>query len=46
MIKVAGQGKYLYRAVDSTGETIDFMLSSTRDAAAAKRLLQRALEKQ
>jgi IS6 family transposase len=34
LIKVRGQWKYLYRAVDSTGETIDFLLSEQRDAAA------------
>ena len=33
----------LYRAVDSLGNTIDFFLSSTRDAPAAKRFLQKAL---
>jgi len=34
---------YLYRAVDSAGDTIDFLLSSNRDAQAAKRFFQRAL---
>lgn len=34
---------YLYRAVDSRGETIDFLLSAKRDAAAAKRFLRKAL---
>ena len=41
--RVAGKWTYLYRAVDSTGATIDFLLSATRDAAAAKRFLQSAL---
>jgi transposase-like protein len=36
-IRVAGQLNFLYRAVDSTGATIDFWLSADRDAAAAKR---------
>ena len=36
-IKVKGQDRYLYRAVDSTGQTIDFLLTAKRDAAAAKR---------
>ncbi|MNI02828.1 hypothetical protein D3C73_557180 [compost metagenome] len=36
-IKVKGQWKYLYRAVDSMGKTIDFMLSENRDMPAAKR---------
>jgi hypothetical protein len=34
---------YLYRAVDSTGATIDFLLSAKRDAAAAERFLAKAL---
>src|SRR5437764_13939736 len=42
-VRVAGQWTYLYRAVDSTGETIDFMLSPKRDAIAAKHFLQLAL---
>jgi transposase, IS6 family len=33
----------LYRAVDSTGATIDFLLSAKRDAAAAERFLAKAL---
>ena len=42
-VRVAGVWTYLYRAVDSTGETIDFMLSPKRDAVAAKYFLQMAL---
>ena len=42
-IKVKGQERFLYRAVDSTGQTIDFLLTAQRDAAAAKRFLRRAL---
>ena len=42
-IRVKGKWVYLYRAVDSTGATIDFLLSARRDAAAAKRFLQKAL---
>ena len=42
-VRVAGQWTYLYRAVDSTGETIDFLLSSKRDAVAAKHFLQIAM---
>ncbi len=41
--KVAGKWTYLYRAVDSTGATLDFLLSAKRDALAAKRFLQKAL---
>ncbi|MGP2408159.1 IS6 family transposase [Yersinia sp. 2553 StPb PI] len=32
-IKVKGQWKYLYRAVDSSGQTLDFLLTAKRDAA-------------
>src|SRR6201981_3108143 len=42
-VRVKGKWVYLYRAVDSTGATIDFLLSAHRDAAAAKRLFQRAV---
>jgi transposase-like protein len=42
-LRVAGKWTYLYRAVDSTGDTIDFLLSSKRDAAAAKHFFQKAL---
>ena len=42
-IKVKGNWRYLYRAVDSKGNTIDFYLSSTRNAKAAKRFLGKAL---
>ena len=42
-VKVAGRWAYLYRAVDSAGETIEFMLSPKRDLAAAKLFLRFAL---
>jgi transposase, IS6 family len=42
-IKVKGHDRYLYRAVDSTGQTIEFLLTAKRDAAAAKRFLRKAL---
>jgi transposase, IS6 family len=42
-IKVKGEDKYLYRAVDSTGQTIDFLLTAKRDATAAKRFFRKAL---
>ncbi|MBE7121961.1 IS6 family transposase [Bacillus cereus] len=42
-IKVKGQWIYLYRAVDSEGNTIDFYLSETRDTKAAKRFFKKAL---
>jgi IS6 family transposase len=40
-LRVKGQEKYLYRAVDSTGQTIDFLLTAKRDAAAAERFFQK-----
>jgi transposase, IS6 family len=42
-VKVAGTWAYLYRAVDSAGETIEFMLSPKRDLIAAKLFLRLAL---
>jgi transposase, IS6 family len=42
-INVKGRDRFLYRAVDSTGQTIDFLLTDRRDAAAAKRFFRRAL---
>jgi IS6 family transposase len=41
-IKVKGEIRYLYRAVDSTGQTIDFLLTAKRDKSSAKRFFQRA----
>ena len=42
-VRVKGKWTYLYRAVDSAGATIDFLLTARRDAAAAKRFFQKAL---
>src|SRR3546814_14934047 len=42
-VKVRGKWTYLYRAVDKRGDTIDFYLSPTRRAKAAKRFLDKAL---
>jgi IS6 family transposase len=42
-VKVKGSWIYLYRAVDSRGQTIDFLLSAKRDAEAATRFFRRAL---
>ncbi|WP_423231495.1 IS6 family transposase [Bacillus wiedmannii] len=42
-IKIKGEWCYLYRAMDSGGNTIDFYLSHKRDAMAAKRFLKKAL---
>ena len=43
-IKVGGEWKYLYRAVDRAGNTIDFLLRAHRDCAAARRFFERAIE--
>src|SRR3954454_16313361 len=40
-VKVKGKDRYLYRAVDSTGQTIDFLLTAKRDAVAAKRFFRK-----
>ena len=42
-VRVQGRWCYLYRAIDSAGATIDFLLSALRDADAAKRLFRKAL---
>jgi transposase-like protein len=42
-VRVAGRWTYLYRAIDSAGNTIDFLLSPNRDLTAAKGFLQLAL---
>ena len=38
-----GRWAYLYRAVDSRGQTVDFLLSAKRDSAAARRFFRKAL---
>ena len=43
-VKIRGKWYYLYRAVDSTGQTIDFMLSAKRDARTAKRFFSKMLK--
>jgi transposase-like protein len=43
-IEVKGKPKYLYRAVDSAGNTLDFLLSAKRNAAAAKRFFRKVLK--
>jgi len=42
-IKVKGTYKYLYRAVDKEGNTIDFLLTDKRDKAAAMRFFKKAI---
>ena len=43
--RVSGKWTYLYRALDSEGNSIDFMLSPYRDRIAAKHILQLALSR-
>jgi transposase-like protein len=42
-IRVRGRWMYLYRAIDSVGDTVEFCFSETRDLPAAKRFLRKAL---
>jgi len=42
-VKVAGQWRYVYRAIDQFGQVIDVFVSPRRDAAAAQRFFQRAI---
>jgi transposase-like protein len=42
-IKVKGVWKYLYRAVDKEGNTVDFLPTAKRDKAAAKRFFEKAM---
>ncbi|MFC4173514.1 IS6 family transposase [Microvirga sp. GCM10011540] len=44
-IKVRGRWMYLYRAIDSNGDTVEFWFSERRNLAAAKRFLRRALKR-
>jgi putative transposase len=44
-IKIKGQWHYLYRAVDKSGQTIDFLLTEQRDEHAAKRFLTQAIRR-
>ena len=44
-VKVRGQWRYLYRAIDSNGDTVEFWFSERRNLAAAKRFLRKALER-
>jgi putative transposase len=42
-IKINGQWRYLYRAVDRDGQTIDFLLTAHRDKQAALRFFKKAI---
>ena len=44
-IRVKGQWRYLYRTVDKTGQTIDFLLTAHRDELATKRFLKKAIRR-
>jgi putative transposase len=44
-IKVKGEWRYLYRAVDKQGQTMDFLLTEQRDEQAAKRFLTKAIRR-
>ena len=41
---MGGQWKYLYRAVDKAGNTVDFLLRAHRDKAAARRYFEKAID--
>ena len=43
-IKVKRADRYLYRVVDSEGNTLDFLLTAKRDAKAAKRFFRKAMK--
>jgi transposase-like protein len=42
-VKVAGQWRYVYRAIDQFGQVIDVVVSARRDAKAARRFFERAI---
>jgi putative transposase len=44
-IKVRGRWTYLYRAIDSNGDTVEFWFSERRDLIAAKRFLRKAIKR-
>jgi putative transposase len=45
-IRVRGEWKYVYRAVDCAGQTVDFLLTPHRDLAAAEAFLRKAIRNQ
>ena len=42
-VRIKGKWKYLYRAVDKAGDTVDFLLTAKRDRRAALRFLRKAI---
>ena len=44
-IRVRGHWMYLYRAIDSVGDTVEFFFSEHRDLAASRRFFRRALQR-
>src|ERR687884_273021 len=44
-VKVKGEWRYLYRAVDKHGQTIDFLLTGHREKEAALRFLKKAIRR-
>ena len=42
-VRIKGKWKYLYRAVDKAGDTVDFLLTARRDRRAALRFLRKAI---
>ena len=42
-VRIKGSWKYLYRAVDKAGDTVDFLLTAKRDRKAALRFLRKAI---
>lgn len=45
-IRIKGEWRYLYRAVDKAGKTVDFYVSRKRDVNAAKAFLHKAMQGQ
>jgi putative transposase len=42
-LKIKGKWRYLYRAVDKSGATVDFLVTARRDRKAAKRFFEKAI---
>jgi transposase, IS6 family len=42
-VKVAGRGRYVYRAIDQFGQVIDVFMAGRRDVKAARRFFERAI---